>query len=45
MDKEKIQKRLDQLINEREVARNNYLAIEGAISDCQYWLKEIENAS
>lgn len=41
--KDKIQKRLDQLMTDRENARNNYMAIEGAIADCQYWLKELDD--
>lgn len=39
-NKDKVQKRLDQLMIDRENSRNNYMAIEGAIADCQYWLTE-----
>ena len=42
IDKEKIQQRIKQLETEREQTRINLVAYEGAIQDCNYWLKELE---
>ena len=42
MNKEKIQDRIKTLETEREQLRQTLVAYEGALQDCQHWLKEIE---
>lgn len=42
MDREKVQKRLDQLEQERTNLFNNLNAYNGAIEDCKYWLSQFD---
>jgi hypothetical protein len=42
MTKEKLQERIDQLEAERKQVEATLLAYAGAIQDCQYWLKQLE---
>jgi len=42
MNKEKIQDRIKTLETEREQLRQTLVAYEGAIQDCQHWLRELE---
>ena len=43
MNKEQIQKRLDELTKSKEQLAQNLLAHEGAIQDCKFWLQELNN--
>lgn len=45
MDKTKIQERIKTLETERDQLRNNLVAYEGAIQDCNYWLEQLETKS
>lgn len=42
MNKEKIQDHIKTLETEREQLRLNLAAYDGAIQNCQHWLKELE---
>ena len=48
MNTEIVQKRLDDLKNQKDIMLNNLHGIMGAIQDCEFWLatlKEQQNAS
>lgn len=40
MTKEQIQDRIKELETNRETLKANFIAIEGAIQDCNYWLEQ-----
>jgi len=42
MNKTKIQDRIKLLETERDQVKASLVAYEGAIQDCQYWLKQLE---
>lgn len=42
MNKEKLLERIKLLETEREQVRANLIVYEGAIQDCNYWLKELD---
>ena len=42
MNREAVEKRLEELRSSFEQAISNANAIQGAIQDCEYWLKIIE---
>mgnify|MGYP001616197640 CR=1 FL=1 len=41
MTKEQIQDRIKELETNRETLKSNFIAIEGALQDCNYWLEQI----
>lgn len=42
MTKEQIQARIKELEANRETMKGNFIAIEGALQDCQYWLTQVD---
>lgn len=44
MNKEAVQTRIALLERERELLRQNLIAYEGALQECQYWLKVCNGA-
>lgn len=44
MTKDKLEARIKQLETEREQVKATLLAYEGALQDCNYWLKELNDS-
>lgn len=42
MNKDQVEKRLEELKTNHEQLKNNLIATAGAIQDCEYWLSEFE---
>jgi bifunctional pyridoxal-dependent enzyme with beta-cystathionase and maltose regulon repressor activities len=42
MNKEKILERIKTLEIDKENAKASFIACEGALQDCQHWLKELD---
>lgn len=42
MTKEQILERIKELETNRESMKGNFIAIEGALQDCQYWLTKVD---
>lgn len=42
MNKDQIEKRLEELKTNHEQLKNNLIATAGAIQDCEYWLSQLE---
>lgn len=44
MTKEQILERIKELETNRESMKGNFIAIEGAIQDCNYWMEQLDKA-
>ena len=44
MNKQLLQERMEKLIKERRALVDNVNAYNGAIEDCNYWLKQLETS-
>lgn len=42
MTKDQIQARIKELEANKETMKGNFIAIEGALQDCQYWLTQMD---
>jgi len=42
MNKDQIEKRLEELKTNQEQLRANLIATSGAIQDCEYWLEQLK---
>ncbi len=42
MNIKKIEERKEQLMQQKKAMLNNIIAIDGAIQDCDFWLKELK---